>query len=388
MRAAYVCADSGVPVFGRKGASVHVREVVRALGRKGASVDVFALNRGEDPARDLPNARVHVFAANPCGPVAERERACLSANDDLREALDASGPFDLVYERFSLWSHAAMEWARDRAVPGILEVNAPLLEEQADHRELYDREAADRSSRRAFRAASAILAVSSPLAAYLDGFPEARGRIHVVPNGVDPARFAAASRSQGTTGPFTVGFAGSLKPWHGLPVLVEAFGLFRSRHPDARLRIVGDGPGRAALEADLTRRGLRDAADLLGSVAHEEIPGHLASMDVAVAPHVKSATYLSPLKVYEYLAAGRAIVASRTRPLEEAIREGISGLLVPPGDAVALAAALERLHADPELRRRLGEAARADAVRRHSWDAVVERILEIARVPGKAEAVA
>ncbi len=381
MRVAYVCADLGVPVFGRKGCSIHVQEVMRALGRQGVRVDLFAARcEGPRPA-GLEAVRVHELPAIPRGDPGAREQAALAANPLLRAALESAGPFDAIYERYSLWSFAGMELARDRGVPGLLEVNAPLIEEQAEHRTLVDRGAALHVAGRAFAAAHALLAVSAEVAAYLESFPGSRGRIHVVPNGVDPVRFPAGLRRSrpGPPGSYTVGFVGTLKPWHGLGTLAEAFALLRRRDSAARLLVVGNGPGREGLEADLEARGVRDAADLVGAVAPEEVPGLLASMDVAVAPYPDLPKfYFSPLKVYESMAAGLPVVASRVGQLAELIRHGENGLLHPPGDAAALAEALEWLRRSPAIRRRLGEAARADVHRDHTWDAVARRVLGLA----------
>src|SRR5262249_20708231 len=148
-----------------------------------------------------------------------RARTALAANDALRATLERAGPFDLVYERYSLWSFAGMEYARGRGTPGLLEVNAPLIEEQAEHRGLVDRAGAGRVAGRAFAAATALLAVSEEVAAYLGRYPGARGRVRVVANGVDPGRFPDGLRPSrpGPPGTWTVGFVGTLKPWHGLP---------------------------------------------------------------------------------------------------------------------------------------------------------------------------
>ena len=133
-------------------------------------------------------------------------------------------------------------------------------------------------------------------------------------------------------------------------------------------------------------RGLREAALFTGAVAPHQVPGLLASMDVAVAPYPKLANfYFSPLKVYEYMAAGLPVVASRIGQLTQVLRHEETGLLCPPGDAAALAAALERLRCDPALRKRLGAAARATALKKHTWDAVARRILSLAtRQPAHA----
>jgi glycosyltransferase involved in cell wall biosynthesis len=296
--------------------------------------------------------------------------------------LERDGPFDLVYERYSLWSYAGMVHARDAGTPGLLEVNAPLIDEQAEHRVLVDRSAAERVVERAFAAATALLAVSAEVASYLDGYPQARGRVHVVPNGVNPERFPPGLRRPRSRGEkFVVGFVGTLKPWHGLPTLVEAFSRLHRRHPDTHLVIVGDGPERARLLDDLTRRRLCGAATLSGAVSPAEVPRLLAGMDAAVAPYPKLRQfYFSPLKVYEYMASGTPVVASRVGQLAELIEHGVNGLLCPPGDAGALAGALEELKVDPGLGERLSGEALATVLRSHTWQAVAERILRLAEV--------
>src|SRR5262249_19658932 len=149
---------------------------------------------------------------------------------------------DLVYERYSLWSFAGIDYAQAHGIPGLLEVNAPLIEEQAAHRRLVDRPSAERVAEHIFAMATALVAVSHEVAAYLERFPNARGRVHVIPNGVNPDRFPPGIRPSCPSPPgiFTIGFVGSLKPWHGLATLVEAFSLLHRSAPDTRLLIVGD----------------------------------------------------------------------------------------------------------------------------------------------------
>lgn len=381
MRVAYICADPGVPVFGRKGASVHVQEVIRALQKQGAQVELFAMNLDGTPPADFQTMRIHSLPPVPKAERAVRERKALVANRDLRTALVREGSFDLVYERYSLWSFAGMDYARAAKVPGLLEVNAPLIAEQQQHRGLVDRTSAEQVAEWVFRDATALIAVSEEVKGYLERYPAARGRIYVVPNGVNPDRFPVDLRPSypGRPGAFTVGFVGTLKPWHGLQVLVEAFASLHGHDSGARLLIVGDGPERDRLAASLAARGLADAVRFTGGVAPEEIPGWLASMDVAVAPYPELAHfYFSPLKVYEYMAAGLAVVASRVGQLAELIQDGVNGLLCRPGDSLALAAALAQLRVDPELRGRLGHAGRMTVLRHHTWDGVAQHIFSLA----------
>src|SRR5262245_61539196 len=111
MRIAYVNADSGVPAFGTKGCSVHVQEVIRAMLLCGAEVELFARRLGGAPPVDLANVPVHVLSPLPNGDTVARERAALARNDEMAQRL-ALGNFDLVYERYSLWSYAGMDFAR------------------------------------------------------------------------------------------------------------------------------------------------------------------------------------------------------------------------------------------------------------------------------------
>lgn len=381
MRIAYVCADLGVPVFGRKGCSIHVQEVVRELTRRGAQVELFAVQCEGSPPPGLEEVTLHPLSNIPKGNCAAREQAALAMNQELLVKLEQEGPFDLVYERYSLWSFAGMEYASSRGVPGLLEVNAPLIDEQAEHRTLVDRAGAEHVAERAFRAASALVAVSSGVAEYLERYPAARGRVHTIPNGVDPGRFPPDQQPScpAPAGIFTVGFVGTLKPWHGLTTLIDAFAQFHRCNSNTRLLIVGDGPERHNLEEDLASRGIGRAAHFAGSVAPEQIAGFLVSMDVAVAPYPKlSNFYFSPLKVYEYMAAGLPPVVSRVGQLAELIQHEVNGYFCPPGDAQALTAALMCLRDDPLLRDRLGRAARTTVLREHTWESTVQRLLCLA----------
>jgi len=383
MRVAYICADPGIPVFGSKGCSVHTQGVLGALLRRGARVDLFAASAGCAPPPALEKIAVHRLPRLPKSDPADRERAALEANEDLASRLLLHGPYDLVYERYSLWSFAGMEYALHNGMPSVLEVNAPLIDEQAQHRVLVDRAAAQRVAERSFGAAGMMVAVSTEVAAYLGEFPGASEKVHVIWNGVDPHRFPEDMEpTLPQPGTFTIGFVGTLKPWHGLSTLVEAFAGLHERHPHSRLLIVGDGPERARLVEDIRSRGLEAAVHMTGAVAPAQVPGFLASMDVPVAPYpALDHFYFSPLKVYEYMAAGLPVVASRTGQLIEMIENDVTGILVPPGDPVGLTSALDRLRLDAALRSRLGERARDFVLRHHTWDAVVERTLGLAGLP-------
>lgn len=380
MRIAYICGDPGVPVFGRKGCSIHVQEVLRALRAQGAEVELFAVRLGGEAPADLATVPVHRLPVAEAEGGAAREAALKAANDVWRERFLAGGRWDAVYERYSLWSCGILEQARVQGIPALLEVNAPLIEEQSVHRGLEDEVGAQEMARRAFGAASRLLAVSEEVGAYLEGFPEAMGKVEILPNGVDVDRFAPAiamrRRRSGKAKNLTVGFVGTLKPWHGTHHLVEAFRVLVQERPEMHLLIVGDGPERSRLMEQVREGGVADRVSFTGSVTAEEVPGWLAAMDIAVAPYPQlEQFYFSPLKVYEYMAAGLPVVASRIGQIERLIRDRVNGLLVEPGKPGSLALALATLAAKRSLRERLGAAARTTVERHHTWASVATRIL-------------
>lgn len=377
-RIAYVCADPGVPVFGCKGSSVHVQEVVRAMVRTGAQVMLFASKFGGGVPFGLEDVEcLGLPSVQEKGP-ARREQALIETNALIADFLDQHGRFDMVYERYALWSAAAMAWARRKDVASVLEVNAPLIEEQAKHRGLYDRGAAERIAVRVFADADHIVGVSSGVAVYLAERSVPPHKVHVIPNGVSVDRFNPSPRPRDNR--LVVGFVGTLKPWHGVDTLIQAVRIAHDRGVPARLLIIGDGPERAALEAQLEQTGLAEVTELTGAVAPSDIAPLIARMDVATAPYPDLQDfYFSPLKIMEYMAAGRATIASRIGDIDGLITHGEDGLLCAPGSANAIADAIARLHHDPELRERLGKNARAKAVAEMGWDSVVDRIFALSR---------
>lgn len=372
MRVAYICVDPGIPVFGTKGASVHVQEIVRGFLQRGDDVTLYCTRRGERPPDDLRDVRV-VEHRVPPGDASARERQTAQAAHALAQRALTDG-CDLVYERFSLFSTAAAVVA-GRGVPTIVEVNAPLIDEQRAHRVLADLDGARRAARTAFAAASLVVCVSDPVAAWARA--SGAERVAVVPNGVNTRRIRPApadARGPYARGPYTVGFVGTLKPWHGVETLVDAMGLLRG-DPPCRLLVIGDGPAAPALRAQAARQGVD--VHFAGAVAPDDVPALLATLDVGVAPYPAAAGehYFSPLKVYEYLAAGLPVVASRIGQIPQIVTHGRTGLLTDPGDAADLARALAALRDDPRRRARMGRVARADAVEHHDWHRVLDRIL-------------
>ena len=397
MRLAYLICDFGVHLFGPKGASVHVRETTNALRLLGHDVRVFApsvLAPDNEGATDVRHIPLDGFAAEAVELLAHEDarlpehlarewRALLYAERAQRVLAPELADYrpDAIYERYSLFAYAGVELSRQLRVPLLLEVNAPLTDEQARHRVLVLRATAEELERRILRSADALLVVSTALAEYAEGLGVAPGRITVMPNAVDAERFhprvsgAAVRARYGLDGKRVIGFAGSLKPWHDLDGLASAVGLVRREDPSAHLLVVGEGPGLAALR-DLDARFVSCA----GAVPHQEMPAFLAAMDVIAVPYPAGAeAYFSPVKLFEAMAMGKPVVGARLGQVGELLADGRTGLLYEPGDPRDLARKLRAVLDMTDRGASLGAAAREWVVANRTWDRNARRIVEIAR---------
>jgi glycosyltransferase involved in cell wall biosynthesis len=394
-RILYVSADRGVPVRGHKGASVHVRSLVKALRGHGIETIVVAARKGP---REGPEVAARLIGAGSPEPVKGRvrrwtarrggaplEKAVLRLIDNLYihrtlGRLAHTWKPDAVYERYALTAVAGSLLARRLRVPHILEVNAPLAEEEARYRELRLGALARWTERWLWRRADRLVVVSEELRLRARAAGVPAERILVMPNAVDQEYFHPGLDATGVrrelelNGHFTVGFSGTLKPWHGLHHLLEAAAAAGEALAGAHLLVIGDGPCREQLHQQAERLGLNDRITFVGSIDHDQVGIYLSACDVLVAPYGPvDRFWFSPLKVAEYLAVGRPVVASRIGQLGERLSASEAVVLVPPGDETVLARELSRLRADAAARERMAGAARRAEV--WTWDRLVAQLL-------------
>jgi glycosyltransferase involved in cell wall biosynthesis len=300
-------------------------------------------------------------------------------------------PPRFIYHRHALYSFAGLALARHWGVGLLLEYNGPEVW-VAEHwgRPLAECSLAEAAERACLKRADLVAVVSEVLKDDLVAAGIDARRIAVVPNAVDTKLYRPDIPSAdlrtcfGLGDRLVIGFIGTFGPWHGVELLVEAFARLLAADPARRdrlvLLLVGDGTRMGAVRSEVVRHGLDGSVVTTGLVPQDEGPAHLACFDIAVAPTVPnpdgSPFFGSPTKLFEYFAMGRAVVASAIGQVAEIITDGETGLLVRPGDAGALAAALARLADDSLLRARLGAAARAEAVRRHGHEARVAGLLQ------------
>lgn len=377
-RFAYICADPGIPLPGLKGASIHVESVCKALRARGLEGEVFSLTPTAPSLGELPLRRV---------PLADRRKRKSKEERESRLFLSSAlpalgqGPFDFIYERYSLWHTGGLAWSREHGVPFILEVNSPLPREALQYRTLANEALAEGIAQLLLREADGVVCVSEEIAQWVAEHRGHREEVWVVPNGVDEERFQPQPGSRPPplppAGVPLIAFCGSFRPWHGLMELLEAFALLLREVPGAHLVCVGDGPMRLPFEESARARGLTACVHVTGQLPQQQVAGYLGGATVAVAPYPElEGYYFSPLKIYEFLALGLPVVASSIGQIRALLRHEETGVLCRPGDPEDLAAALQGLLRDPERAGRIGANGREWVLSQATWSRRVDQILQ------------
>ncbi|MDD4936328.1 MAG: glycosyltransferase family 4 protein [Acidiphilium sp.] len=354
----------------RDGQSVHVEDLVAAFRAAGHEVLVvgpaFYQSTGFG-AETTWVARLRALLPGALGELAELGYN-IPAWWRLRRAARDFNP-DFIYERYNLYYLAGTWVARQRKIPFLVEVNSPLAEERIAHGGLQLGGLARWAERVVWRAADRVFAVTAVLGARITAVGVAPDRVVITPNGIDLARFP--ERPPAPVRRAVLGFIGFVRAWHGLEPVIEALAASTDRFD---FIVAGEGPARPALEAMVAAHGLGDCVRFAGLVPREAVPGFLAGIDIALQP--RAVDYASPLKLFEYMAAGCAIVAPDQPNLREILVDGETALLFEPENWAALWACIARLAADPALRGRLGSAARAEIIRRDlTWAGNARRVV-------------
>jgi glycosyltransferase involved in cell wall biosynthesis len=369
------------------GSVTHAHELIRAFGKLGIDVvplttdDAIAATAEEDPDPPCHWKLLKVGTSLNALP------ASAAVADDL--ALLRGGirtHADVIYQRHARFSLCGAVLATVSRRPLFLEYNAseeftgkywnktPLTRQLA------------RCERAVLSTASRIFVVSEVGRRELIGRGIPPQRIVLNPNGVSPDRFAsgggpAVRRDAGLSSEdVVVGFVGTFGPWHGAPLLARAFARLYQDLPRLRMLFVGEGPELEQTREEIRISGLDGAARFVGRVRPSDIPRYLDACDILVSPQVPLPDEIeffgSPTKLFEYMAAGKGIVASRLGQIGEVLEHGRSALLVEPGDEAGLSDAISKLANAPELRAQLGAVARERARERHTWAASAMRVVE------------
>ena len=372
------------------GASSHINGFVNAARALGARISLIS----NDEIAGMDSAAIKIIWPTPIG----SSRAAFDIYNNLlftaaaiRE-IEQQSP-DFIYQRYARFSWAGVAAAVRTKTPLFLEYNGSevWVGEHWDRVDKLDLLARYESLN--LKAAARIFVVSQVERTTLLKAGIAAERIVVNPNGADVEKFkpqiggGEARRELGVTPNETlVGFVGTFGPWHGVEVLAEAITKI-PRDAQIRFLLIGSGALRGRVEEMLREAGLLDRVIMKGVVAHDEVPRLLDACDVLVSPHVPLTAgrefFGSPTKLFEYMAMGKAIVASRLGQIGEVLSDKKTALLVEPGNVSELSGAIMKLAGSPMLREQLGAAAREAATRGHTWAHNAGRVLDAYQSLGK-----
>lgn len=287
---------------------------------------------------------------------------------------------DFIYERYSLLNFAGVLASKLFRIPLVLEVNAPLALEESQEKLIRLHRLARWSEAFICNAATRVVAVSGVLASILAENGVSPARITVLHNGISPGRFRPGPPSPelrtslGLEDAFVFGFVGWFRPWHGLELLLESYALSGLASSNARLLLVGDGPALPAIRDAASRLGVSASVIFTGPVPHDAVPGYIRLFDCAVQPAANP--YCCPMKIVEYLAMGKPVIAPRQDNICEIVSDRVEGLLFEPGDPSSLASALLAVYENRTLLSSLADAAAAAVARKKLlWSANAETVV-------------
>lgn len=380
LRVLYLLADRGHDLNLDQGYKVHVWQIIENLKKRNHEVFLLTINQARN-LRDFQNYKTlphrylpilhHFF---PYTGLINSSRIFFNILHFHRKF-----HFNLIHERYGLYSLGGIWAAEVLKLPLILEVNAPLIDEKillGYPVKGAQKVIAELTTRFVFRKCHLILTVSRILKKQLMrkwDIPESK--IRVIPNAADREFFNLNGKF--TNGDkFIIGYVGTLQPWYGVENLLYSLPVVLKKIPQAVLHIVGDGLQRPLLEDLAKRLGIDSHIKFFGYVSFKNIKNYLETFDIAVAPYrpIVTGFYVSSLKIFEYMAAGKPIVASQIGQIGEILQHKYTALMVEPGDTEELAQAIIKLAQNSGLRKFLGQNARKLARKEYTWDKYAEKL--------------
>lgn len=352
---------------------IHVAEMIKAFRKLGHEVKVVSLIGEQTNVATKKQGKWTKIKKMLPGFLFELGEMAYNLHGyrSLSRAVQAFHP-DFIYDRYVSYNYSAIGVARTYGIPVMLEVNSPYsYQKQTFDEKLMFKDLARTFERKISQNASKVITVSTPLKKFLISIGVPESQIVVMPNGADPDVFdlsidASEIRKQiGGEGKIVVGFTGILRPWHGLELLVQAFEAIVREHKQVHLLIVGDGPIRAEIEEDVEKRGLSDKVTVTGRQSHSLVSQYVAVMDIAVSP--RATFYASPMKILEYMAMGKAIIAPDMENIRDLLKHQEDGFLFQDEDVSELTRGLQTLIEQKEFRVMLGKNARKKIETERTW---------------------
>jgi glycosyltransferase involved in cell wall biosynthesis len=374
---------------------VHIQEMVEAFSALGHDVKLVSLvptGKGEqDAQRDARNPLWQRWARRIPLVYEALQLAYNLVGIPLLMWEALRNQAELLYERYSLFNFTGVIVSKLCGIPIVLEVNSPFALEQGRDRDIRLVRLAAWTERVIANLATRVVVVSTPLARILEAAGVQPDKIEVMTNGVRLEHFAPQTQAATETAKLrsslglraeekTIGFVGWFRKWHGIEMLLDAFRISGLANEQVRLLLIGDGQAMADLRQYVHETQLAGRVIFTGPVPHSQIPHYADLIDIAVQPAANE--YCCPMKILEYMALAKPIVAPRQENIQEILRDGEEARFFTPGDARSLAEALRAVAADPVMGQRMGERARAAITGRgYLWKENAQRVVRSVEAP-------
>jgi len=366
---------------------IHIQSIVNNLKELGHAVKVVSLVGEQTQFRSAQEAKesrwdkIKHWIPKPIYELAEVAYN-LKGLRMLEKAIDEFKP-EIIYDRYAHFSFSALWAAKRNKLPLILEVNSPYSIQKRQWEKLYFPWLSEMGERKIFNAAPHIIVVSTPLKKIVMNYGVPVERITVLPNGTDPERFnpniddAPLREKLGLQGRVVMGFVGILRRWHNIDKLINILEEIDLPKRNATMLFLGDGPSYHELVAYNKEKGSEEWIRFLGRIPHNEIQNYIAMMDIAISPH--ATPYSSPMKILEYMAMEKAILAPDMENIRDLLKDGETALLFKPDDAESLKEKLLQLIKDAKLRETLGKNARRKVIENFTWKGNALKTIKIAQ---------
>lgn len=292
----------------------------------------------------------------------------------------------LIYQRHSVFNFVGGSIAHKSKIPSILEVNASEVWVKRNWSRLFLHDLAERCEALAFRTSDTYAVISKNVREQISSYGLAKNKFILTPNGVDPSQFhprtdgSPIRKQYRMQDKIVVGFIGSFTKWHGVETLYAAARSTVQRTDKYRFLFMGDGDLKTQLEQQARKDHITRKLIFTGMIPQRDAPVYLAACDILVSPHLGfedgTKFFGSPTKLFEYMAMGKAIIASNLEQIGEVIIDQVNGLQMQPGNAQQLSDLIMKLAGSRTLRERLGQRARKDVIDNYTWDINVQRIVQ------------
>jgi glycosyltransferase involved in cell wall biosynthesis len=405
MKILYYSAHPSLPLYAKNGSGTHMREMINAMRELGHEVQPLIIADKRNPPcfvkgsgktgglkglikKIIPGVVWRSFKEFRLLQLDRKAEAIL-----LKE-IDRFQP-DMVYERAAYLQLSGVNAVKKKKCLHYMEINAPFINEVEEFEKAPTiwKSKARRAEYWQVTSPDKVYVVSNVLKRYYMRYMIENKKIEVLPNCVNTSKAIcnqelkdSLRKKFGLEAKTVIGFVGSIFPYHGIDLLIRGFATTAKEKPEAVLMIVGDGATIPELK-DLSRKlGLEDRVIFTGSVPNEDIFSYIDLIDIAVM--VKSNWYGSPVKLFEYGAMKKPIVAPLTEPVLDVMEKGVHGLLI-QSDEISVSSAINSLITDKKLRSGLANAFHEKVTQQHTWHKAAEAVLSsvFLKQPNTAEAI-